>query len=220
MGFGFVSDNLSPGERLGEILFGLIMTLTFTVGAGVVVGTAEGASRALLIATIGCNVAWGLIDGALLILGRVFDRSRLVRMGRAIAANPDEDAAIRLVGSELDETLQSITSEARRTELYREIVQRVKAGGPRRRLLVAGDFLAAIAVFWSVIVASLPAVLPYFFIDDAWLALRASNALLILMMFWVGFRWARYTTLNPWVAGATLTALGVSLVVIAIALGG
>ena len=85
MEWKFFTDHLAPGERLGETLFGLIMTLTFTIGAGFVVGTAEGASTALLYATISCNVAWGLIDGVLLVLGRMFDRGRLVRLGHAIA---------------------------------------------------------------------------------------------------------------------------------------
>jgi hypothetical protein len=93
MEFRFVAEHLSPGERLGEILFGLIMTLTFTIGAGFWIGTEEGASAELLLATIGCNVAWGVVDGALLVLGRVFDRSRLARLGRAIAARPREDEA-------------------------------------------------------------------------------------------------------------------------------
>ena len=55
---------LDPIERLSEILFGLIMTLTFTLGAGLTIQEEgrEGA-RQLLIATIGCNIAWGVIDG-------------------------------------------------------------------------------------------------------------------------------------------------------------
>jgi hypothetical protein len=77
MGPTFFAEHLSPGERLGELLFGLLMTLTFTIGAGVLVGTSEGASSALMFATIGCNVAWGIIDGALLVLQRMFDRRRL-----------------------------------------------------------------------------------------------------------------------------------------------
>jgi hypothetical protein len=55
----YFADHLAPGERLGELLFGLIMTLTFTIGAGIWFGTAEGASTSLLYATIGCNVAGG-----------------------------------------------------------------------------------------------------------------------------------------------------------------
>jgi hypothetical protein len=46
-------EHLAPGERLGELLFRFIITLTFTLGAGSAVGTAEGASTSLLLATIG-----------------------------------------------------------------------------------------------------------------------------------------------------------------------
>jgi VIT1/CCC1 family predicted Fe2+/Mn2+ transporter len=75
-------------------------------------------------------------------------------------------------------------------------------------------------VFTLVFFASLPAVLPYMLIDDAWVALRVSNALLIGIMFFVGYRWAHYTNFNPWAAAGTLVALGITLVLIAIPLGG
>jgi len=196
------------------------MTLTFTLGAGVVVGTGEGASASLLIATVGCNVAWGVIDGALLILGRIFDRGRLARLGLAIARAPDERRALEVVASELDDTLVPITTEIPRLALYRDVVERVKTSKRRAPRLTREDFLAAVAVFALVFFASLPAALPYFLIDDAWIALRASNALLIGALFVVGYRWAKYTSFNPWLAALTLVGLGVALVLIAIPLGG
>jgi hypothetical protein len=220
MAFGRFWEQLSHGERLGEILFGLIMTLTFTLGAGLLVGTAEGASATLLIATIGCNVAWGVIDAALLLLGRVFDRSRLARIGHAIANDPDDDRALGIVADELDETLAPIASPQARTALYRDVLAGIRSRPVGRPLLEGNDGLAAVAVFWSVVVASLPAALPYLVISDPWVALRVSNALLILALFTVGYRWARYTSIPPFVAAASLTVLGIVLVIVAIALGG
>ena len=41
----------------------------------------EGA-RELLIAIIGCKIAWGIIDGALYLVGQLFDRGRKRRVGR------------------------------------------------------------------------------------------------------------------------------------------
>ena len=79
---------------------------------------------------------------------------------------------------------------------------------------------AAFAVFTLVFFASLPAALPYLVIGDPWIALRVSNALLIGMLFWVGYRWASYTSFNPLRFGLGLTVLGVILVLIAIPLGG
>ena len=213
-------DYLAPGERLGELLFGLIMTLTFTIGAGMWVGTAEGASSSLLIATIGCNVAWGVIDGALLILGRIFDRGRLVRLGHAITAAADEQGALAIVAGELDDTLEPITSEASRLALYRDVVSRVRSSPRGRPTMKWADLGAALAVFCLVFFASLPAALPYLVIDDPWVALRTSNALLIAMLFWVGYSWAGYTNFKPLHFGLALTGLAVALVLIAIPLGG
>jgi hypothetical protein len=216
----FFTEHLAPGERLGEMLFGLIMTLTFTLGAGMWVGTAEGASTSLLIATIGCNVAWGVIDGALLILGRIFDRGRLVRLGHAIAAAADERRALELVAGELDDMLVPITTESPRLALYRDVVSRVR-GSPRGRATMTwGDVPAALAVFCLVFFASLPAALPYLVIGDPWIALRTSNALLIGMLFFVGYRWAGYTNFKPLNFGLALTGLAVAMVLIAIPLGG
>jgi hypothetical protein len=216
----FFTDHLAPGERLSEMLFGLIMTLTFTLGAGVFVGTAEGASTSLLIATIGCNVAWGVIDGALLILGRIFDRGRLARLGHKITAATDEQRALELVAGELDDTLVSISSEAPRLALYRDVVSRVRSSPRAQPILTGVDVRAALAVFCLVFFASLPAALPYLVIRDPWIALRASNALLIGMLFWIGYRWASYTNFKPLRFGLALTGLAVAMVLIAIPLGG
>jgi VIT1/CCC1 family predicted Fe2+/Mn2+ transporter len=216
----FLADSLSPGTRLGEILFGLIMTLTFTLGAGAYFGGSEGATTDLLYATIGCNIAWGVIDAALMLFGTVFERSRRARLGTAIATSPNDDAAIAIVASELDETLVPITTADSRDALYRNVVAQVRSLDRPRPRLTRADFLAAVAIFWSVFAASFPAALPFLLIEDPWLALRASNALLIGILFWVGYRWAGYTNLSPLGTGLTLVAVSVTLVAIAIPLGG
>ena len=64
---------LSPLERVEEIVFGLIMTLTFT--GTLSVATADHAEvRAMLIGALGCNLAWGLVDGVMYMLGVMAER--------------------------------------------------------------------------------------------------------------------------------------------------
>jgi hypothetical protein len=55
---------LEPGERISEILFGLIMALTVT-GATSIVTADRFQIRTMLIAALGCNVAWGIIDAGM-----------------------------------------------------------------------------------------------------------------------------------------------------------
>jgi hypothetical protein len=113
---------VDPVTSLGEILFGLIMTLTFTLGAGIIIEEEgrEGA-RQLLIAVIGCNIAWGIIDGALYLVGELFDRGRLRRLGRHIRSASTPDAAAALVAGELDDLLVDVTSPGDRESRVRRI---------------------------------------------------------------------------------------------------
>ena len=53
---------LSPIERVSEVLFGLIMVLTFT-GSLSAAESGRAEVRTMLIGALGCNIAWGLIDG-------------------------------------------------------------------------------------------------------------------------------------------------------------
>jgi hypothetical protein len=212
--------HLEPGESLAEILFGLIMTLTFTLGAGMLVQEGPEAVNELLIATVGCNIAWGIIDGMLYISGQIFERGRMARLGQLIRRADTEDAAAAFVEQELEELVGVTVDESERADLYRRMARHVRASEPRPRGITRGDLYGAIASFWLVFFASIPAALPFLFIDDAWTALRVSNGILICLLFVTGYRWARYTALRPWLTGLTLMGGGVVLVAVAIALGG
>ena len=64
---------LAPVERLSEILFGLIMALTVT--SAVSVATADHMQiRTMLIAALGCNLAWGIIDAGMYLMARLGER--------------------------------------------------------------------------------------------------------------------------------------------------
>ncbi|HQY71868.1 MAG TPA: VIT1/CCC1 transporter family protein [Pseudomonadales bacterium] len=214
--------HLEPGESLSELLFGLIMTLTFTLGAGLMVQEGPDAVSDLLVATIGCNIAWGIIDGVFYINGQVFERARIARLGRMIRAARNEDEAAIVVERELAEIIELTVDAGERGELYRRMARQVRAATSRTRpvTLVPSDFKGALASFWLVFVGSIPAALPFLMIDDAWIALRVSNAILLGLLFFAGFRWARHTVLPPLRTGLLFLAAGVALVAVAIALGG
>ena len=217
----FASRHLDPASHMGEILFGLIMTLTFTLAAGIVIQEEgrEGA-REMLIGILGCNLAWGIIDGVLYVLGQVFDRGRIRRIGFHVRQSASDDEARRMVADELDETLVPMADESSRRNLYSSIVDRVRstpiAPNPVRREDVMGGLAAA----WLVFACSFPAVLPFLFLDQPHLALRVSNVILLGLLFFVGWRAARHTLAKPWLAGLGFLLVGVLLVALAIPLGG
>jgi len=213
--------HLDPASVMGEILFGLIMTLTFTLGAGLVIQEEgrEGA-RAMLIAILGCNLAWGIIDGVFYVLGQVFDRGRLRRVGLKVRGSASDAAAHRLVAEELDDKLVPFTDESVREQLYRSIVERVRTVPPMPNPVRREDLMGGLAAGWLVFACSFPALLPFLVLDEPRLALRVSNAILLALLFYVGWRMARHTLAKPWIAGATFFVVGLLLVLIAIPLGG
>ena len=70
----FTQRYLDPIDRLNELLFGLIMVLTFTLAAGLTVEDGPDAGRELLVAAIGCNLAWGIVDAAMYLMASFTDR--------------------------------------------------------------------------------------------------------------------------------------------------
>jgi hypothetical protein len=212
---------LDPASSLGEVLFGLIMTLTFTLGAGIIIEEqGRAGARELLIAVIGCNIAWGIIDGALYLTGQLFDRGRLRRLVHAVRHTTDQGAAVALVASELDDLLQNVTSAEERETLYARIATNLRSGRDKPTSIRKADFLGALASFWLVVLSSIPAALPFVFIDNARVALRVSNAILLAGLFLTGYFWARHTLGRPWLVGLSFLTGGLALVAVSIALGG
>jgi VIT1/CCC1 family predicted Fe2+/Mn2+ transporter len=119
---------------------------------------------------------------------------------------------------ELDELLERVTEESDRAPCTAR--SRARSGGEPPRETHAGRRHGAIASFFLVFSCSVPAALPFVFFDEAWTALRFSNAILIGLLFVVGYHWARHTNLPPKRVGFALMVGGLALVLMAIALGG
>jgi VIT1/CCC1 family predicted Fe2+/Mn2+ transporter len=216
-----VQRYLDPGEALGEVLFGLIMVLSFTVGARLL-ATEEGFDTTeLVVGAVGCNIAWGVIDGVLFVLGNLFHRSQRARFYRSLRSAPNEAEALAAVREEfgLEDEPLAIRPEDR-ARLYEAILTLSAHAAPARARLLRRDFSSALTVFLLVSTAALPGVIPFLLLEDSDLALRVSNAVLILLLFLGGYRWGYYTDARPWRVGLTVMFLGVAMVLVAVALGG
>ena len=92
---------LDPSDSLLELLFGLIMAFTMTAGARLLSAPNEIDARELIIGLFGCNLAWGIIDGALYPLGSLFNHNRRVQLVRQLQT-ADEATASSLIKAEFD----------------------------------------------------------------------------------------------------------------------
>src|ERR1700758_4723749 len=81
---------LDPIERSSEVLFGLIMVLTFT-GSFRAAGADHDSVHRMLFAALGCNLAWGIIDAIMYLISVLSQRGHnLVLLRDVRAADPDE----------------------------------------------------------------------------------------------------------------------------------
>src|SRR5215471_9055833 len=86
---------LDPIERVSEIIFGLIMAVTI-VGSLSIATAGEGETRTVMMAALGCNLAWGLVDAVMYLVRGLTERRRNVALAKqAIVA--DSETAHRLI---------------------------------------------------------------------------------------------------------------------------
>ena len=216
----FLDRYLEPADRLNEMLFGLIMVLTFTLTAGFAVGEGEDAARELLIATLGCNLAWGVIDGAMFVMGSLLERSRRERELARVRSAPDEATAFDVIARYFENTLARFATDEERVRFYGMVREAARRAPPERMRLHREDVYGGLASFCLVVFTTIPAVIPFLLIDAPHRALRVSNFLMVALLFVVGLQWGRHAYVNRWLAGFAFLATGAALVGIAIALGG
>jgi len=208
---------LEPLDRFSEVLFGLIMVLTVTCSFSVV-GATPREVRHMLLAALGCNVAWGVIDAVFYLLQRFGEQGRGIVALRALRKTTDTVEARGIISETLPPFLASALSPAELEEIWQRLVG--VSDSPERPELSRDDWLAALGIFLLVFLSTFPVVIPFLFFKDAKLALRASNGIAIAMLFACGYALGGYAGRSRWLTGLLMVLLGGGLVGIAMVLGG
>lgn len=208
---------LDPVDRISEVLFGLIMALSFTCSLGAAEAGREDV-RVMLVGAIGCNLAWGLIDAVIFLMTSLTERARGLATVRDLrkAATPDE--AKRVLANALPPMVAASLDDAAYTRLRGSLLALGEL--PPAPRLRKDDLLAALGIFLLVVLATFPVVIPFLFLDDAVTALRVSNGIALVMLFFAGYSLGRFGRQRPVLTGLAMTGIGVVLVAITIALGG
>lgn len=208
---------LDPIDRISEVLFGLFMVLTFT-GTLSVIDSGREEVRSMLVAAIGCNIAWGFVDGVMYVLRNLVVRGRSARLMRAVRRTAQPEKAHRLISSEVG-GLSGALGPAELERMRQWVV--AQPVPDTQGVRVTGlDLRGALAVFLLVFLSTFPVVLPFIFIADPGTAKRVSAAVAIAMLFLCGYSWGRYAGLKPWRTGLVMVLLGLAVEAIVIALGG
>ena len=208
---------LNPVDRISEILFGLIMALTFTCTLSIAT-TGQAEVKEMLIGAIGCNLAWGLVDAIMFILAGLAEKGH----GRIILSFIRKTRNVEKAREFIAEALPPVVSSVMTTDNLEQIrkgLLNLPESSLRVKVTVQ-DLKMALGIFLLVFFSTIPIALPFKFIDDVQRALHVSNFIAIALMFVGGWLLARYGGYNKWLMGFFMIFLGVILVGLTIALGG
>jgi VIT1/CCC1 family predicted Fe2+/Mn2+ transporter len=208
---------LTADERVSEVLFGLIMVLTFT-GSLSVASAGHAEVREMLIGALGCNFAWGLIDGIMYLMSCLAEKGGKIRIWKAFKSAPDPSSAYHV----LESTLPPMMSELLTPRAYEAMrVDLIKLPDPPDHPgLAKEEWLGGLMVFLWVFATTFPVAVPFLVMHNVWLALRVSNTIAIVLLFVTGYAFGRSAEYKPWVTGLAMVGLGCLLVGLTIELGG
>ena len=208
---------LEAQERIAEVLFGLIMVLSFT-GSLSVAEAGRDDVRTMIIGALGCNLAWGIIDGVFYLMGSLADRGQALVTLRSVRAARDAEAAQQTIAQALPSVVASILEPAELESIRRRLVALPEPHSVAR--LSGRDWLGAVGVFLLVFLSTLPVAVPFIVVSNLVHAKRLSNAVAIGMLLIAGVLYGKRVGRSPLAFGAGMVFLGGVLVLITIALGG
>jgi hypothetical protein len=208
---------LDPVYRASEVIFGLLMAMSF-IGSISVATDGREEVRTLLIAALGCNLAWGLVDGVMHLVATKTQKRRTRLLLESLRGTSDAGTARALVADELPGPLATSLGDDGLDLMHQRLAVVPTALVPTR--LRGRDFLDAIVVFLLVVLSTFPLVVPFMLTDDTARALLWSRLVAVAMLFIAGATLARYSGGNVWLNGLTMAAIGALLMAAIMALGG
>jgi VIT1/CCC1 family predicted Fe2+/Mn2+ transporter len=207
---------LDPIDRVSEIIFGLIMAVTI-VGSLSIAKAGATEVRTAMIAALGCNLAWGLVDAVMYLVRALTERTRNLALAKQ-AIDADTPTAHRLIMMTLPPHVAEITGPTELEGMRRRLLALPAA---RRTGLIREDYLAAVGVFLLVVAATFPVVVPFMLTKDAALAMNASRIITLAMLFAAGLVLGRHAGhAHPARTGLLMLLLGAALIAAVKALGG
>ena len=208
---------LEPVERISEVLFGIIIVLTFTCSLRFT-RLDEGSVHTMLWGAITCSVAWGLIDAVFYIIGCLSERGHNIKLMQAVRATSDPAEAKEIIAGVLPPLLAANMHDEEYEYLHQKLMSMPEP--PYRPPILKHDLHGAAAVFVLAAGSILPVIIPFTFMKNPTWALHISNAIAIVLLFMAGHALGRYAAPHPWRVGVAMVLLGAAMVGLAIALGG
>jgi VIT1/CCC1 family predicted Fe2+/Mn2+ transporter len=209
---------LDPLERSSEVLFGVIMVMTFTVSLRVARADRLQVHE-MLIGALGCNLAWGLIDAIMYIMACVSERGHSIKVLRRVHKVKEQpQQANQILAEELPSMVAAVLPPPA-LDMMRERLNALPEP-PAHPRLKPEDWRGAFSVFLLVFLSTFPIILPFIVLRHIKLAARISDVIALVILFFSGYSYGKYAGHTAWGWGISMVVLGCIMVGLTIGLGG
>ncbi|HSP06414.1 MAG TPA: VIT1/CCC1 transporter family protein [Acidobacteriota bacterium] len=212
------SGGLGAVDRINEVLFGLIMVLTFTCSISAATAGHEQLST-ILWSALGCNVAWGFVDSFMYLFSVLLERGEMFANVRSIRNATTEATAGEALKEALPPFMWELLKNEHITYLNAEI--RKLPEPPAKIFLTRHDLRQAVLIFLLVFLSTFPVTLPFLlFHQEVLVAMRLSNGIALVLLFFTGVYLGKQTGRRKLLTGLAFALIGFVLVSVTMALGG
>lgn len=208
---------LDPLDRVTEVIFGLLMAMTFTGTISVATSGRE-LERTMMITALGCNLAWGFADAVMDLLRTLIERGRNRTLRASLCGATDAVTGKALIAEALPPRLAAVVGTDDLESLRRRVLE--FSSMPLPPASAGDDFKGGRGCFPAGGALDIALVVPFLVLDRTALAVRVSNLVGLAVLFIAGWVLAKYAGAKPWQGAIALAVTGAVLITAIIALGG
>lgn len=212
--FVFRPEHLSEADVQVEMLCGVIMVLVLIGYLKWSLGQDDiEFKKLMMLVPLGCNAAWGIIDGIMYVLINLRERGNKSKLLSLVKSAKDQNDALALVRKEFGFAFFDLLNQDTQKNIYEEIVKgATNATIVKPKGISKNDLRLVLKTFLIVFSSGVPIVIPFFFLNDVWLAIRISHIIGLVMLFCIGYWWAKFASRHRIRSAIGLTILGVVIV--------
>ncbi len=214
---------LDPVDRLPEVVLGLILVLGVTGTLRISISQNGFSVVNLLLAVIGVNIAWGIVDGVMYVIGSYFTRNRYATISKVLNEDRDNAKAKEAIVDDLDNTIIHTMNSSDRERIVAIVADAVPSIHDRKAFFkdFGDDLIGGLWIFITVFLTLFPVIIPFIvFPSEPILALNISNLIALVMMFVIGVEWGSYAGIRRLGPGIGFLVIGTAIMLTTLYLGG
>ena len=183
MGF---SDYLGRFWYTSEPMFGVIMVVCFTSMLRTFPVLAEENLGKVLVSALFCCIAWGIVDGVFYAWEARYELKKKKRLQVHFQTSADVQKARELVEDDLKDTIVDFMDKDDQEKIF-QIINKSARKIDLGHVSLKEDIITVLITFVLVVGSSVLVMLPFLIVSPVMIALKISNVVGILLLFFMGY---------------------------------